>query len=631
MSEWIADAKRTPLSGVVEALGLTRGRMHSLGPCPACGESKRGNEDRRGPIGLTSDGRAWACHRCEEKGDSIDLVCWAKLGTSTKEVDWKALRQECAEIGLCDYADGRKPSARPVLASRRKPSSVGENAGTGSGFEWADDLAEECVESLWSEEGEAALAYLQIERGFTEDTLRAWDIGFCEAGGRDWITIPLRDEACRVVNIRFRSVGDPDGKKQYRVCRGRPLPLFGAHTLAADSTHPVVVTEGELDVLALWQYGFRDNIVTGTSGAASWKDEWLDLLEFYDDLVLCYDDDQAGEKGAATVAEKMGASRCSRAVFEHNDAAECQKQGVPVERIKRAIDRAKPMIGVSFRLASEYADDIERDIANPEQLVGMPTGSTKLDEQWGGLRPGLIVISGESGHGKTTMGTWLCWEQAKRGVPVTITSFEQRPKGTVQKLLRAQLGGDFLKVSEAERRQAMEELGELPIRIVHHYGHLRADKMVEAIQHSSRRYGSRVFLVDHLGFVIDPDVADERRAIDKAIRQLAELAVQLEISILLICHPGNRHLTQQRRVEIGDLKGASAIRQDASDGLIVKRLKPTKTRPTPATMVYLDKVRSEYGVAGSEVCLAYDPRSCSFHDRWSETPTAMRGQRVIVP
>jgi 5S rRNA maturation endonuclease (ribonuclease M5) len=64
----------------------------------------------------------------------------------------------------------------------------------------------------------------------------------------------------------------------------------------------VVIVEGELDATVLSQNGFL--VVSGTGGAGTWKAEWNE--NFRDKVVIiCYDADEAGERGARKVARAL--------------------------------------------------------------------------------------------------------------------------------------------------------------------------------------------------------------------------------------------------------------------------------------------------------------------------------------
>lgn len=666
MEPWIGSVKAQTLAVVAPALGLRAGRLGSWGPCPGCSAETRGGEDRRLPIGAARDGKGWRCFACGVHGDPVDLISLVRTGRTTQQLggaEWTELRSFCAQAGWC-YDTGERASSVSIDRLLGHRQSIGaapngarqprdgsgqvqdgteapggtqghEGAITGGPFAWRDGLAEDCAAALWSDPpspgAEAVLAYLRQHRAFADETIREWRLGVMMVGTVPWLTIPLRDSHERTVNVRFRSI--PPAKKAYRVCPGRPLPLYGVDRLGTDRRASVIVTEGELDVVALWQYGVRGNIVSGTAGAGTLKDEWLDVLEPYAGFTLCYDDDEAGNAGATAFAEKMGNDRCSRAVLPRKDAGDCLAAGLPADSVRRAIDGAAPMFGVELRSVETYRSELETLIANPQELVGRSTGSKRLDQCIGGVRPGVMVVTGDTGHGKTTWATWLCWEQARSGTPVMLTSFEQRPIGTVQKLLRMQMGGDFTARSPEERAQALADLGRLPLHVLHHYGALSAEKLMQSVRYGARRHGVKVVLVDHLGFLLEPG-DDERQQIEAVVRALAITAYTVGVTIVLICHP--RALSSDaQRPTLNDLKGASAIKQDASEVLVVVRDPPRPNakppRNWPASWIYVDKVRSEFGVADSKALLAFGPLSCVYADAWEQVPEGKTATTLAGP
>lgn len=670
---WI-DAVRTQRFAVVaRALGIQSMARGSYGPCPACYERARGRGDRRGPLGVTSDGQGWQCHRgsCGASGDVVDLISRVELSMPSSELrgtSWAELRQVCANHGWCNPPGDRVPVlglqvslgrpgrarsgfvglSRPGDSTLRTPAtppdtppvgpppaqgaSATDATGRGGPFAWRDGLVGACATRLWEDEGQPVMNYLRQVRKFSEETIEAWHLGCLFVKGVPWLTIPLFDHAERVVNVRFRSI--PPADKAYRVCPGRPLPLFGAHQLGTDMAGPVVVVEGELDVIAAWQYGLRRDVVSGTAGAGAFKEPWLDQLEPYNGFVLAFDTDDAGDKGALQLAEKLGHDRCARATLPHKDMGECLVQGVGKDRIDRAIQRAQPMIGVEFRSVDAYADDLERLISNPTSLIGLQTSSERLNTAIGGLAPGLWVITGDTGAGKSTFANWLCFDLASKGVPVLVSSLENRPIGAIQKLVRMQLGGDFVGRMESERRAAVEDLSRLPLQVLHHGGELPPQMALNSISYAARRQGARVALLDHLGYVIPSDVEDERRAIDAFVRALAVQAYQLEITTLLIAHP--KTLPEgTRRVKMNHLKGASAIKQEAFAVLVVQpdfpKPRSKSKRHWPLGVVHVDKLRHEFGAVGSCVKLAYGPQSCHYADEWEETPEGRDGRLVVLP
>jgi 5S rRNA maturation endonuclease (ribonuclease M5) len=627
---------KNTINSLIDVLGLKSGRMRSFGPCLSCNAEQRGSSDKRLPLGVTENLKGWHCHKCKISGNLVDLLCLKKTNSRYSDADenkQKKVLNWLIDNGYEDQKYSNKPiSKKPKFKSTSDFIQKNEKAkvDTTSPFRWEVDLYEDYKQNLYSEKGKKALEYLTERRKLSSDVIDEADLGYMEFKGSKWIVIPLKDEDGDVVNMRFRSL--PPQKKDWRLCAGRPMPLYGEDTITQDRSSFIIIVEGELDVLAMKTYGYERNVVSGTAGATcNWKEKWLNALEPYQGFYLWYDNDQAGDEGAEKLATKLGKYRSFRIKSDENDISDCLIDGQPLSYIQKILeDNIQPFLETSLKKCDEYSVEIEKLVLNPLSLKGLPTGSSKLDPLLGGIRPGLWVVSGDTGHGKTTFLTWLLWEQALRHVPVMVTSFEQRPIGTVQKLLRCQLGGDFTKVTEQERKQGLQQLGQLPIHILDHYGELEPDKVIESIRFATRRYDIKIALVDHLGFLVRAnEQRDERQSIELIVRKLATIAVQDNITIMLVCHPNNVSVSQQRRVKITDLKGASAIRQDAHIGVIVERNEVTKDSLFPTTTVWLDKVRSEFGQAGSHCTLVFDPLSCVYADDWSSTPSGQAGKTVI--
>ena len=638
MNNWFTTVNNAGFPVVAKRFQLESGRMSSFGPCPSCKATRRGSNDSRGPIGITPNKKGFKCFSCGIHGDVADFISLyltEKKCRDVSKVDYKKINKWLRDNDFESSGASAKDSLVPI-SKFGKTSEKKQHVDTTSDFRWHKDLPLKYKENLYSDEGRAVYSYLTEERKLEPDVIDGADLGCMwieRANGKEyWLSIPLKNEDGEIVNMRFRSI--PPNQKSYRVCAGRPLPLYGVETLT-DDKQQVLVVEGELDVLALKTYGFTTNVVSGTSGAsANWRDEWLDALEAFPQFLIWYDNDAAGDNGADKLAKRLGEYRSFRIRSEFNDVGEALQHDVDGDQIEDILhDNSEPFLKSKLKTVDAYADEIENLIKNPHILQGIPLGSHKLDRVLGGLMPGLWVVTGDTGHGKTTWCTWLLMLQAQRGTPVMLTSFEQRPIGTVQKLLRATVGGDFTKVSEDERRQAFREMGKLPMYIFDHYGELNFELLRDTIRFAARRFDMKVALIDHLGFLTQPKEKgdDERILIEKVVRSLATIAVQDGITIILVCHPNNLSVAQQRRVKISDLKGASAIRQDAHVALVVERQPMIPERGFPCAAIYVDKVRSEFGSSGAKVIMPFDPLSCVYGDSREDTPSGKKGRKVIVP
>lgn len=94
----------------------------------------------------------------------------------------------------------------------------------------------------------------------------------------------------------------PEDVPKYSYDAGSTATLYGAHKL--NEKHSIIICEGEGDLLTL--YSRRYVAVTSTGGAGTFKDEWIELLTGKD-LYVCYDNDEAGIKGATKLLSKLPA------------------------------------------------------------------------------------------------------------------------------------------------------------------------------------------------------------------------------------------------------------------------------------------------------------------------------------
>jgi hypothetical protein len=164
-----------------------------------------------------------------------------------------------------------------------------------------EQRTEQCRLRLWDPDKAAMTglrSHLMKRRGWNEDTLRKWSIGW--DGFR--FTFPVKDEHGAVVNIR-RYKPDPKEREEKWMSiakHGQPR-LYPIDTVFGSSE--IVLVEGETDMVTAQQNGVTAAI-TSTGGAKSWDPEWNDLFEGKT-VYICYDIDDAGKEGARLVGMNL--------------------------------------------------------------------------------------------------------------------------------------------------------------------------------------------------------------------------------------------------------------------------------------------------------------------------------------
>lgn len=135
--------------------------------------------------------------------------------------------------------------------------------------------------------------YWAQTRGFTQDTIDAFDLGYDPI--EDAAIIPVRDIEGRLLGVTRRYL-DPDAHLKYRDAKGfrKADNLFASWMAAADESPTVVLTEGPLDAVKVWQAGHAAVAQFG-SYITPRQIRLLRILGTLE-IVLFYDHDEGGRK-----------------------------------------------------------------------------------------------------------------------------------------------------------------------------------------------------------------------------------------------------------------------------------------------------------------------------------------------
>lgn len=144
------------------------------------------------------------------------------------------------------------------------------------------------------------------KRGITDKIIDAFSISTVDVPFlrlEEAIAIPINHlDGTHFFNKYRRNPLDGNITPKYLYDKGGKVTLYGADKLVAES--PIVITEGELDTLVCWSLGIQ--AVSSTGGAMSFQEDWAKLLRYKSlDIFICFDNDEAGHKGAIKVLQHI--------------------------------------------------------------------------------------------------------------------------------------------------------------------------------------------------------------------------------------------------------------------------------------------------------------------------------------
>jgi hypothetical protein len=133
------------------------------------------------------------------------------------------------------------------------------------------------------------------------EALQNWNLSWVDRE----VLIPVESASGKVHNYRRWN----PKKNIMKSLPGCELQLFGAYRVSRLSPESTIwLCEGEWDAIVmshiLKKIGLTSHQVAAVPGANTFKDEWVNLFKGHT-VILCYDHDAAGEKGAIKAAGKL--------------------------------------------------------------------------------------------------------------------------------------------------------------------------------------------------------------------------------------------------------------------------------------------------------------------------------------
>lgn len=352
------------------------------------------------------------------------------------------------------------------------------------------------------------------------------------ADGDGVIVFPYFREG-RLLHLKYRSVRE----KKFWSSAGTENCLFGWQGLEA-KTRAVILVEGEMDALALAQYGFQALSIpfgAGKKGKQDWIENEWEHLERFDTIYIAIDMDGPGIQTVQELAERLGRPRCRYVKLPRKDANACLMEGVEKREISEAIRVSKTLDPVELRNATDFTDEV-MDRFHPKdrstQGFFMPWISMADSFRFGWGE--TTVIAGHSGHGKSELVGQFILDAIRQGVRACVGSFEFKSSKWLQRQIRQATAQEL--PAPALIQQAMSWIG-ASLWAVDLYGSAKADRLLEIFEYAHRRYGCRLFVIDNLTKLGIPDTGDAGLAEQKRVMNaITEFAVRFNVHVVLVHH-----------------------------------------------------------------------------------------------
>jgi len=420
------------------------------------------------------------------------------------------------------------------------------------------------------------------------------------------LVFPFFDEDGKMQFVKYRKTDfdkKKDKAKEWCEANCKPI-LFGMDQCDPEKNKTLVLTEGQIDSLSVAEaFNGEVNVVSVPTGAKgfTWVPYCWDWLGKFETLVVFGDH----ENGHITLLEEMKTR--FHGVVRHvrpedykgcKDANELLLDAGPAAVVSAVMNS----VIVEHPRIKKLAEVKRRSTADMEKIS---SGFQRLDRLIGGFFFGqLIVLTGERGYGKSTLGSQFMTYAVEQNCTVFYYSGELMD-WFVQDWFDKQIAGsDYINCLESNLGYKNYVVNGDKLQRIHSWYDDRVflfdnailqgeetGTLLETVRTAIKQYGCRVIMLDNLMTAIEDTLdSDLYRQQSNFVRELAEMAKAYEVLIFLVVHPRKAGLT---RFSNDDVMGSSNITNLAD--VILRYTKPSQgdddPEPRPARVLQVTKNR----------------------------------------
>tara|TARA_R100001163_G_C5064730_1_gene202436 strand:+ start:1779 stop:3161 length:1383 start_codon:yes stop_codon:yes gene_type:complete len=371
-------------------------------------------------------------------------------------------------------------------------------------------------------------------------------------------------------------------KKFSIIGNGRNLRCWQLHRYKPGGKR-IVVFEGETDCLK-WQDIFprypATSVPSGAASAAKSIARDITFFESFEQVIICFDRDDAGRKAAEEVAQLFTPGKCCIMQVPEgaNDVCDAWAQGFQEELVQSYWD-AKPYRPDGI----VTGDDLIEAILDDTEVASTPYPWEGLNDKLHGLRSGeLVTICAGTGVGKSQICRSLALHLIRQGHKVGYIALEENLAKTGLALLglvlEQPLHIDRTAVTKDEMREAFDRELRDRLFVYNHFGSMSSDNLLARCRYLRVAEKVDFLFIDHLSILVsgwDSTQGDERRMIDNVMTALrSQVCEATGVGMILVSHlrrVEGRSAERGADPELSHLRGSQAISQLSDACLALSR------------------------------------------------------------
>jgi len=416
----------------------------------------------------------------------------------------------------------------------------------------------------------------------------------------------------QLINIKYR-----DGRKNFKLYKGAEKVFYNINSIVGFKD--CVITEGEMDVLALHEAGVT-NVVSVPNGATlhhnnlDYLDNCIDYFEDKERIILALDVDEPGMALRRELVRRLGAEVCFLVDFEDCKDANEYLIKYGKEKLKEVIRRSRAYPLENVTTFKDIEGDVKDFVTNgfkPGFQIGLPN----FDNIFSTYTSQFITVTGIPSSGKSDFVDQMVVGYNKLyGWKTGFASPENAPNYLHAHKLMRKVWGDMPQREDINSGK----WNEVADHVNDNYFFIDMDKYtLESVLRKGaelvKRKGIKCLVIDPFNKVRDKNASslDVNIYTMEYLTKIENFAKKYDVLVFIVAHPTKMYKNSDGKIEepnMYNIKGGGEWYDASYHGLLIHRDYERKN-----TKVKVLKVKFQnLGENGAECFFTWEPKSGSF-------------------
>ena len=454
-------------------------------------------------------------------------------------------------------------------------------------------------------------------RGISQKTLTDLNVGegseFMPQTGKTENTIKFNYfMGDQLINVKYR-----DGRKNFKLYKGAEKVFYNINSIIGYDT--CVITEGEMDVLALHEAGIKNAIsvpngATLNSNNLDYLDNCIDYFEDKEKIILAVDSDEAGQALQSELVRRLGAEVCYLVSFDDCKDANEYLQKYGKEKLQERIKTARPVPLENVTTFKDIEDEITDFVRNGFKK-GYQVGLSNFDDIFSTYTGQFITVTGIPSSGKSDfVDQMVVGYNNNYGWKTAFASPENAPTYLhAHKLMRKTWQG-----MPSSKDIHGDKWNQVANHVNDNYFFIDMERYtLESVLRKGaelvKRKGIKCLVIDPFNKVRDVDckTEDVNRYTMEYLTKIETFAKKYDVLVFVVAHPTKMYKDKDGKMEeptMYNIKGGGEWYDASYHGILVHRNYEEKTVKAKILKVKFQNL----GENGAEAHFTWEPRSGCF-------------------